>query len=77
MFSVPVPGDDGRYDSTTRYALGMGVVAADLKMIPNQPVHCDVSTGSHMHHTCVLLLERHLNVSGSCDSWKSAHKVLF
>ena len=59
MFSVPVPGDDGRYDSTARYAMGMGVVAADLKMIPNQPVHCDVSTETNPELIKIYLKFQH------------------
>ena len=41
--SLPTPESDSRFGVATAYALGTGAVAAVLKMIPNQPVQCDVS----------------------------------
>lgn len=38
--SIPTPDTDGRFNSTIEYALGTGSIAADLKMVPNQELHC-------------------------------------
>ena len=41
-FSIPHPSTDGRFNSTAEYAMGTRSVSADLKMVPNQPLHCQV-----------------------------------
>lgn len=37
---IPTPANNGRFNSTAEYAMGMGSVAADLMMIPNQHLQC-------------------------------------
>ena len=39
---VPEPGDDRRIDSAAAYSIGLGAVAAHIKMIPVQPVQITV-----------------------------------
>jgi hypothetical protein len=43
IYSIPTPGTDGRFNSTAEYALGTRSVSADLKMVPNQALQCQVS----------------------------------
>lgn len=42
FFREPTPEGDGRMNTTRDYALGLQAVAADLKLIPNQRLHCAV-----------------------------------